>query len=209
MLQKKSYFQIFILMLKSIMKLLRTIMKKHRQSKYYTFYISLILFSFVPSEKFKNCVISGNLEPGNNVQFFNQNVFFDIDYFTENKIYDNRHHDLVIELIALNDNNQPECTFCTFCKIYPVDGGKSYKIKPEMQKLKVNHSWFDIQDIYGFTSDNNECEICCNSKKDTIFLPCKHSYACRQCAITIRVRGNNCPICRQAISDSVVIENIE
>ena len=148
----------------------------------------------------------------------------------ENRIYDNRHSDLVIELIAFKDDNSVECIFCTFCKVYPEQSGKNFKIKPEMQKLKVNHTWFDIQDIYGFTSDNNECEICCSSKKNTIFLPCKHSYACKDCAIMIRIKGNNCPICRQgkfknilkqynstlifsfliiAISDSVIIENID
>ena len=119
----------------------------------------------------------------------------------ENRVFDNRHSDLIIELVALNEeNNSVECIFCTFCKVFPDAGGKNYKIKPEMQKLKVNNTWFDIQDIYGFTSDNYECEICCSTKKNTIFLPCKHSYACKDCAIMIRIKGNNCPICRQSKS---------
>jgi len=141
-----------------------------------------------------------------------------VSNFFENKLYDNKHSDLVIELVVFNESNAVDCIFCTFCKIVPTEGGQSYKIKPEMQKLKVANSWFDIQDIYGFTADNNDCEICCSTKKNTIFLPCKHSYACKDCAIMIRVKGNNCPICRQgiirlihllAISDSVVIENID
>lgn len=179
--------------------------------------------SFIPTAKFENCVIRGNLDSGTNITFTNPNVYFDMPFFSENKIYDNRHSDLIIELVAFSDEtNLVECIFCTFCKVYPESGGKTYKIKPEMQKLKVNNTWFDIQDIFGFTSENNECEICCTNKKNTIFLPCKHSYACKDCAILIRIKGNNCPICRQcmkfnfnfnivflAISDSVVIENIE
>lgn len=128
--------------------------------------------------------------------------------------------------MALTEVNTVECIFCTFCEVIPDQGGASYKIKPELQKLKVANSWFDIQDIYGFTSDNNECEICCNARKNTIFLPCKHSYACKDCAIMIRIKGHKCPICRHGklkylniysfkintyldISDSVVIENID
>jgi hypothetical protein len=133
---------------------------------------------------------------GNNINFSNQNVFIDLQYFNENKVYDNQHRDVIIELIAMGpDQKNSECTFCTFCKIIP--DGNSFKIKPEMQKLKVSEIWFDIQDIYGFTNENNECEICCSTKKNTIFLPCKHSYACKECAIMIRIKGNNCPICRQ------------
>jgi late competence protein required for DNA uptake (superfamily II DNA/RNA helicase) len=133
-----------------------------------------------------------------------------MSFYLDRKIYDNQHHDLIIEMLAFakDSSNTVESVFCTFCKIYPQQTGTSIRIKPEMQKLKVNQSWFDIQDIYGFSPDNNECEICCSEKKNTIFLPCKHSYACKNCAIMVRVKGNNCPICRQAISDSVIIENI-
>lgn len=171
----------------------------------------MILYSFISSQNFKNCVLSVNLPSGNNVQFLDSNVFFNIDFYLQNKIYDNQHHDLIIEMIAFSNdsNNLEESVFCTFCKIFPEVSVNGFKIKPEVQKLKVHQSWFDIQDIYGFSSDNNECEICCSQKKNTIFLPCKHSYACKDCAIMIRIKGNNCPICRQAISDSVVIENIE
>jgi len=166
--------------------------------------------SFIPSQNFQNCIISVNLKQGNNIQFLESNVFFDVEFYQQMKIYDNQHHDLIIEMLAFtNDSNSTvESIFCTFCKFYPDHQSQTFKIKPDMQKLKVNQSWFDIQDIYGFTSDNTECEICCSQKKNTIFLPCKHSYACKDCAIVIRIKGNNCPICRQAISDSVVIENI-
>ncbi len=158
--------------------------------------------------------MNANLQAGNNLTFFNPIINIDIEYFLNTKIFDNRHSDVVIEMIALSEKNVPECVFCTLCKIYP--DSNSYKIKPEMQKFKVNNTWFDIQDVFGFTSDNTECEICCSTKKNTIFLPCKHSYACKECAIMIRIKGNHCPICRNSIyniildiTDSIVIENIE
>ena len=45
----------------------------------------------------------------------------------------------------------------------------------------------------------NECEICCTFKRNTIFLPCKHSYACSSCAHSLRMRNNPCPIFRNGI----------
>lgn len=42
----------------------------------------------------------------------------------------------------------------------------------------------------------NDCEICYTNKRNTIFLPCKHSYCCDQCANKICMKLNKCPICR-------------
>jgi hypothetical protein len=47
------------------------------------------------------------------------------------------------------------------------------------------------------TSEYEICEICCTNKRDTYFLPCRHSYACKECAMMLRIRGNGCPICRK------------
>lgn len=101
-------------------------------------------------------------------------------------------------MIALKSTGEIECVLATFCKIIPeIKNEKTvYKIKADLQKLKVKNLWFEMHDIYGFTADATECEICCANKRNTIFLPCKHSYACNICAINIRIRGNHCPICR-------------
>jgi hypothetical protein len=160
-------------------------------------YQLILYISFIPTENFKNMVLITQCGKGNNIDFLDKNVYIDIDYFEQNRIFDTQHTDLIIELSALNNENKIECYFATFCKLIPdTTGLKKYKVKPEMQKLKVNDSWFDLQDVYGISSENIECEICCANKRNTIFLPCKHSYACKECAINLRMRGNNCPICR-------------
>ena len=41
-----------------------------------------------------------------------------------------------------------------------------------------------------------DCEICCSVRKNSVFEPCKHSYACYDCAQNLRKRGIPCPICR-------------
>ena len=43
---------------------------------------------------------------------------------------------------------------------------------------------------------------------NTFFLPCKHSYTCQECAILIRAKDDKCPICREKISDSVILKNV-
>jgi hypothetical protein len=88
------------------------------------------------------------------------------------------------------------------CKIYPEYKDNKlvgYKLKPEYQKIKVNGQWFGLTDVYGLNSESSECEICCTNRRNSIFLPCKHSYACKDCAIKLRLRGNNCPVCRLRI----------
>lgn len=152
--------------------------------------------------------MSGKLDKAGNCSFSNPNVYIDIGNYIENKIYDINHADLIIELIGLTeDGNEVVCIFATICKIYPDTVKHSSKIKVDSQKLKVNNQWFNMTEVYGLTAGSNECEICCTNKRDTIFLPCKHSYACRECAIMIRIKANNCPICRQPISESIVIES--
>jgi len=166
---------------------------------------------YTPSEHFKNIILKSSLEPGKNVNFLDKNVFIDIDYFLKNKSYDKNLFDVIIELFtyALNSNNtQVECILSTFCKINYISSNKSFEIKSICQKCKIfNNDWYNIEDIYGLNSDDSVCEICCSNKKNTFFIPCHHSFACQECAIMLRIKGNGCPICRQQISDSVVLED--
>jgi hypothetical protein len=143
---------------------------------------------------------SGNIESGVDITFLNSNVFIDMYEYLKNKLYDAKHFDIIIEFIVFDTHmNKQESIFATMCKVYPdykFNKLDSYRIKIESQKIKVNDQWFGITDVYGLRNENNECEICCCNKRNSIFLPCKHSYACKDCAVELRVRGNNCPICR-------------
>ena len=165
---------------------------------------------FNPSPSFQYNIIKLILPPGKNVKCQDQSLKIDMDYFLRNKIYDKNLTDLVIELFVLENNSQNvECILATFCKILSKPGTNLYDIKCLYQKCKVKNSqWYDLEDIYGLSSDENLCIICCANPKNTFFLPCKHSVACQDCAVLLRIKGNGCPICRQAISDSVILENV-
>ena len=102
-----------------------------------------------------------------------------------------------------------ECTLATFCSITFKPGTNDFKIKYLYQKYRVRGSqWYDIEDIYGLTSEDNLCEICCTNPRNTFFLPCKHSYTCQDCAILIRSKDDKCPICRQKVTDSVILTSV-
>eukprot|EP00854_Cymbomonas_tetramitiformis_P000353 gene353-658_t len=51
------------------------------------------------------------------------------------------------------------------------------------------------------------CVVCCDRRKDTLFLPCKHMCTCTECAVQLEKRkkkeGFMCPVCRVAVKDYV------
>lgn len=166
---------------------------------------------YSPSEKFTDFILKASLNPGKNVNFIDKNVFVDINYFFKNKNYNKNLYDVIIELYVfdINSNNtQVECILSTFCKINYISSNQSFEIKPICQKCKIyNNDWYDIENVYGLASDDSICEICCVNKKNTFFIPCHHSFACNECAIMLRIKGNGCPICRQEISDSIILDD--
>lgn len=168
---------------------------------------------FNPSEPFNNMTLKLSTPPGNNAKCQDQMLKIDMDYFMKNRIFSRNLTDLVIELFVMeegennNNNANVECILATFCKIVKKTGQDEYEVKYLCQKCKVrNSNWYNLEDIYGLTSDENICEICCTNPRNTFFLPCKHSFACEECAIMLRIKGSKCPICRGSISDSVVLK---
>lgn len=158
------------------------------------------------------------------------------EYFNnKNKIIEKDYYDIVIELKALKENGDVECIFASYCNLIPVNLDKKnvdlnskmlpayfdsnspfsssrfgVKIKLDIQKLKVKNNWFKLHDIYGLDptddSNTNDCEACCDKKKNTIFLPCKHSFTCSDCSLVVRLPHNHCPVCRQHVSDCLIID---
>ena len=152
---------------------------------------------YTPTNAFINYKLNATLQPGKNVKCEEKNITIDMDYFMNNRIIQQNLTDIIIELYTFDINgNCLEFILSTFCKIY--NQNNEFKIKPLYQKCKVYQTdWYDMEDIFGLTTEDEICEICCTNKKDTFFLPCRHSYACRECAMMLRIRGNGCPICRQ------------
>lgn len=134
--------------------------------------------------------------------FLEKEAQFDVKYFLDNKIFDKKYYDIIIECTVYHkENNTIECILSTYCKIMKIN--VNYQIRCEIQKLKVKNTWFDLQDVYGLEDNNNtnnECEACYSNKKNTIFLPCMHSYSCDDCSVYVRLRGNKCPLCRESKS---------
>ena len=165
---------------------------------------------FIPSPPFINKTITICFQAGQNVKFQDPNLKMDMEYFIRNRVYDKKLIDLILELYVMDENRQfVECTLATFCSITFKPGTYDYKIKYLYQKVKVRGSqWYHIEDIYGLTTEDNLCSICCVNPRNTFFLPCKHSYTCQECAILIRAKDDKCPICREKISDSVILKNV-
>lgn len=165
---------------------------------------------FTPSEPFKQNTLKIWLPPGQNKKFQDPSLKIDVDYFLKNRVYSRKNIDLIIELYVMDGSGQNiECTLATFCSITFKPGTNDFKIKYLYQKYKVRGSqWYDIEDIYGLTSEDNLCEICCTNPRNTFFLPCKHSYTCQDCAILIRSKDDKCPICRQKVTDSVILSSL-
>ena len=165
---------------------------------------------FIPSPPFINKTINICLQAGQNVKFQDPNLKMDMEYFIRNRVYDKKLIDLILELYVMDENRQfVECTLANFCSITFKPGTYDYKIKYLYQKVKVRGSqWYHIEDIYGLTTEDNLCSICCVNPRNTFFLPCKHSYTCQECAILIRAKDDKCPICREKISDSVILKNV-
>ena len=88
------------------------------------------------------------------------------------------------------------------------------------QKIWVNGSSYELQEIYGITELDNggvsdgvsandlECVICLTERRDTTVLPCRHLCMCAECAHHLRTQGtagNVCPICRNPVESLLEI----
>jgi hypothetical protein len=125
---------------------------------------------------------------------------------------------VIIELKVYkeNTNNEIECVYAVFCNFIPNSIGNmdhlkepifNLNVRMEKEKLKIKNHWYEMYSLFGYDNkEGNECGACCTRKKNTIYLPCKHSYACSDCSMIVRLPVNRCPMCRQVISDCLIID---
>lgn len=82
-----------------------------------------------------------------------------------------------------------------------------YNIKNSDIKILDNFNYEDLIDnnnikdnvvIYE-DENNNECCICFENEKNSVFIPCGHYYCCMSCSKQIK----KCPICRNSIFNFV------
>ena len=182
-------------------------------------------FYYKPSKNFLNKKISiRNVAPGQGIKFFDKLAVIDSLYYTENKVNHEDSYDLIIEIIPVFESPSsevnPEILFYTLCKLSNEEVNNSvvsgrnnitqlqnpWKVKVEMQRLRTQNIWLDVYEVFNSALENGECLICCNKIRNTIFLPCKHSCTCQNCAHSLRMRNNPCPICKNSIDDLVIID---
>jgi len=118
---------------------------------------------------------------------------------------------LVVQITVEHQDfvGQSESTFAGIEKL--TDG---CNVKFLKQKLMIDGFCFIAQEIFGIEnqengddssaddlapsqSDNTECVICFASLRDTLILPCRHLYLCKDCAEHIRSTHAGCPVCKQ------------
>jgi hypothetical protein len=58
--------------------------------------------------------------------------------------------------------------------------------------------------VFDVNEEDDECPICMDAKKDTVFIPCGHYTTCGSCAS----RLNTCPICRARVEERVLRSEI-
>ena len=154
-------------------------------------------------------IIIKNLPKGENVQFFEKEAFIDIDEFNRDIMGDEgKEFDVSIEMVPILEKNtedyknKNEVVFVNLCNLFVHNG--HYEIKTMKQELKTLGLWFNLYDVFD-SSNNGLCLICYNKKCNTIITPCNHSFACVLCANHIKNNEKKCPICKNDVSDIIII----
>ena len=156
-----------------------------------------------------NTKIFKDLPKGKNVQFLDEKAFIDIDEFNKERKGDNKKEfDISIEMVPILDKNSDdfknknEIVFVNLCNLVVHNG--HYEIKTMKQEFKSLGLWFSLYDIFD-SSNNGLCLICYNNKCNTITIPCNHSFACVLCANHIKNNEKKCPICKNDVTDIIII----
>jgi len=53
--------------------------------------------------------------------------------------------------------------------------------------------------------EEQECVICCDALRETVFYPCGHQLLCHPCSQRFlkEARHQLCPVCRNRVNDSI------
>lgn len=79
------------------------------------------------------------------------------------------------------------------------------------QKCLIQNRGFYITEMYGLgdmsraDGESNECVICMSNERNTCVLPCRHICCCAECANTLRLQMDRCPVCRELMSELVYL----
>ena len=54
-------------------------------------------------------------------------------------------------------------------------------------------------------TNENDCAICMDSIRNSVLRPCNHMVTCYGCSLVLHNRNDNCPVCREKITDVIKI----
>ena len=96
----------------------------------------------------------------------------------------------------------------SYCLLRLVDG--EMRIKLVTQKCLIQNRGYYITEMYGLddmTKEDaeKECVICMSNPRNTCVLPCRHVCCCAECANTLRLSTDRCPVCRKPMTDMVYL----
>jgi hypothetical protein len=154
-------------------------------------------------------IIIKNIPKGENMDFSYKEAFINLDKFNSIDIGENKKQfDVSIELVPIlkkdteDYTDKNEIVFVNLCNLFVHNG--HYEIKTMKQEFKSLGLWFNLFDVFD-SSNNGLCLICYNKKCNTIITPCNHSFACVLCANHIKNNEKKCPICKNDVSDIIII----
>ena len=99
--------------------------------------------------------------------------------------------------------------FYSFCALSIVKD--SPRIKLITQKAIIQDRGFFIHEMYGLddlcnsSEEGKECMVCMTNPRDTCVMPCRHVCCCADCANTLRLQSDKCPVCREPMTDLVYL----
>ena len=115
-------------------------------------------------------------------------------------------------IIAISLNTPKECTvqsIFVYCAARVVNGAPKLKVIAE--NGEIQNGGFFICEMYGLgdlsksDEESKECVICMTNERNTCVLPCRHICCCAECANTLRLQTDRCPVCREPITELVYL----
>lgn len=139
-------------------------------------------------------------------------IITDINY---NKNIINRNsHNLILRI----EPKDYKYRYVMYCYYDIYKDNNINRIKALQSKIEINDNCYFLLDIYnlnvfldnGIINEEKYCTICKGNTVDTIFVPCRHLNICHDCSVHYNPQSKNnksCPICREDITNFVILKN--
>lgn len=79
-------------------------------------------------------------------------------------------------------------------------------LKPAHQQLAEAVQQLGMEDEI-HCEDDHLCVVCLEHPRDEILVPCGHMVLCQQCCQSVMDSSNECPVCRETITDHCTLDS--